>query len=353
MMKTTALLLLVALAFSAFAIAQPPPPAPGLPPPPPRPEMAPTGPHLGLLETAQIRLSAMSLMVLGRALSPEEQDQIALANEVADLLGIEGRNFIGPLTELARAPGIFQESIRALQRGEYQQAQQGLWHTLCLLPDAKIAHRELATAYFHLDDLDNGHSHWAVSAGYIPAEDDIFVGLVKLSATDEALSKSRLPEVIPARQEEMPSVATVARTYAGLYLVDKPELGEAAWQAMPQEYLQAAPYVDLAAATVAEICIAAVEVLMDGDGLARRQEAREALLFAAIGACDGHWVEGCLYPLMSANAKVEDENFARLIALANTIVLCVMTGTDLPDDFVQTAEKLPDLRLLQALAARK
>ncbi len=350
MIKTALPLLTAAFILSVVvAVAQPPP----LIPLPLEPGLTPASPEIGLLEAARGRLSAMGLMVLGRELSREEQGQIALARDVADLLGIERRNFIGPLSELAQRPGILQESIRALRRGEYQQAQAGLWYAVCLLPDAKIVHRELAAAYLQLDELDKARGHWSVSVGYIPTEDDVFVGLVRLSATDEQLAQSQLPEKMPVSQLEMPSLATIARVCAVLYLVDKPGVVEGLWETVPQEHVQNAPYVDLAAATVAELTVAAVEVMFDGDEFDRRQEAKEALLLAAIGACDGRWVEDCLRGLTSAKNMVNDDSVTRLIALAEGIVRSVISGEALPEDVAKAAEELLDLRLLQVLAERQ
>lgn len=379
MTKTAVALLLVAIGCCcAVAVAQPPPPPPpavGLP------TMLVPPVEIGLLAAAQSRIGALGLMTVGRALSKDEQAQIQDAHEVAELLGAGGRNFLGPISKLARERGIFQESIRALQRGEYQQAQLGLWYTVCILPDAKIVHRELATAYLQIGDFGNARGHWAVSVGYTPPEDEVFVGLVKMTATDDEFSQSRLPELLPTREDRMPSIATLSRPRAALSLAGNRELADGGQLAVEKQLEGDNKYPELAAAAVVELTLAAAKALMEGENFAGRSQVVERLHVAAINACDGN-LAGCANrlwrdrrsPRFDAGGPVEKRTGAahdrpmslrwvplfddgsragKLVTVAHAIAYhsASYQVVPLPAEVREEAEQMTDLPVLQALLA--
>ena len=356
MTKTAVALLLVVIGLCSVAVAQPPPPPP--PPPPPVAMPMPVPPvEIGLLAAAESRIGALGLMTVGRALSKDEQAQIADAHEVAELLGAGGRNFLGPISKLARERGVFQESIRALARGQHGHAVVGLCYCLTLFPDAKIVHRELAKACLRHEmfatleqENDVAILHWAVATGHIPEEDELFVSLIKLSLVNWKSEAAEIPEQGPGPLIE-DSIVTVSRARAALSLAGKDKFADEV-QLETEERLEGDnKYPELAAATVVELSLAAAQALLEGGDFAGRSEAVEGLQLAGIAACDGKWVD-CRRRLTGARMLRDREQASRLMEMAFAVAQSLWSpGHQLPPEVREAAEQMTDFPVLQALLA--
>ena len=354
MTKTTALLLLVALVFSAFANAQPPPRIPPPPPPPPDLVIRDVGADIGLLAAAASRIGALGLMTVGRELTKDEQAQIDDAHQVAELLGAGGRNFLGPISKLAQERGIFQESIRALQHGEYQQAGVGLVHCLVLFPDAKILWRELAEVWLRLEDAESAAGCLAAAVGYIPREDEVFVALIKMSLVNWEFEEAKIPEKGPDMPQPRASIATLSRARAALSLAWSRELADEVQLGIEKRLEGDNKSPELAAAVVVELSLAAAKALMEGDDFPGRSEAVEGLHLAAIGACDGNWASFLRLLALARELPITEhrEQARKLIDVAVAVAYLVLyPDHELPPEVREAAENMTDFPVLQAFLA--
>ncbi len=348
MAKTAVALLLVVIGLCTVAVAQPPPP----PPPPPHLIPMPVPPvEIGLLAAAEARIRALSLMTAMRELTKDEQAQIADAQQVGELLGAGGRNFLGPIAKLARERGVFQESIRALARGEYQQAALGLAHCLVLFPNAKILYRELGEVFLKLDDTPGAAGFWAGAIGVIPPEDEIFVSLIKMSLANWEFEDAKIPQVLPPMPQPRTSIATLSRARAAFSLSGNDKLADEVRADIEKWVEGDNKYPELAAATVVELTLAAAKALRDGEDFAGRAEAVESLQLAAIAACDGMW-SGCVDRLWADRELTDQEQVTKLMGVA----MAATHSAFIPDhglhpEVREAAEKMTDFPVLQALLA--
>ena len=358
MTKTAVPLMLVAIGLCSVAVAQPPPPPPKPPPPPPPAMSVFAAPPVetGLLAAAESRIGALGLMTVMRELTKDEQAQIQDAHQVAELLGAGGRNFLGPISKLARERGIFQESIRALQRGQYQQAALGLAHCLVLFPNAKILYRELGEVFLKLDDAPAAAGFWAGAIGVSPPEDETFVSLIKMSLLNWEFEDAKIPEKAPALLQSQPSIATLSRACAALSLSENDKLAAEALAKIQKRLEGDNKYPELAAAAAVELSLAAAQALLEGEDFPGRAEAVERLHLSAIAACDGALVSGFLNRPGSARwvpLRDDGEQVGKLMDMAHAIAYysAPFPVRTLSAEVREAAEKMTDFPVLQALLA--
>ena len=308
---------------------------------------------IGLLSRAEQLIDAKRLMVVGRELTGDEHQQIAVADAVGAIMGTPGASGLSAIPDLARERGILQESLRALTRGEFEAAQRGLFYTLAVFPDAKIVHACIAEMFRASGaDAQASRAHWAMSAGAIPTEDLLFVGLVKVSAGDPELQDTQLPGDLALLSEMQPSVVTFARAWPALTMARHPELaGEVkadVVRTVAGDEAQAIPYPELAAVAVVELAdqaSMAMSFSSDGPGRIRANAA-----MAAIAACDGRWSEECVPLLEEALADSPLPDAKALIEHALAIARAVEAGRKWkPDGSLPDRYELP---ITRALAAR-
>jgi hypothetical protein len=347
MAKTACALLLVAIGCCTVAVAQPPPPPPPLAIAPPTMLAPPV--EIGLLAAAQSRIGALGLMTVGRELTPDEQAQIQDAQEVTELLGVPGRNFLGPISELARQRGVFQEAIRALARGNYRQASLGLAHCLVSFPNAKILYRELAEIFLKRDDAVAAAGFCASGIGVIPPEDDTFVSLIKMSLATWEFEDDKIPQTLPDSPQSRTSIATLSRTRAGLSMAGHDTLADEVRVDIEKWLEGDNEYPALAAAVVVELTLAAAQALLEGEDFAGRSELVESLHLAGVAACDGKW-EDCLQYLMSGKEQTDQEQVTKLLDLTIPVTISGFSPRhQLPPEVREVAEKMTDFPVLQAL----
>lgn len=310
---------------------------------------------IGLLSRAEQLIAGKRLMVLGRELSPAEQRKIGLADEVGAIFGVTGMNNLPDLPNLASSRGVFQESLRALTRGEFEAAQRGLFHTLAVFPDAKIVHACIADMFRASGaDAQASRAHWAMSAGSIPTEDLLFVGLVKVSAGEPELQETTLPDDLGVLSEMEPSVATFARAWPALTMARHSELaGEVkadVVRTVAGDEAGAIPYPELAAVAIAELAEQACMVMGLSSDLEPPRRIGANTAMATIAACDGRWAEECI-PLLEATLTDRPLPAAKaLIEHALAIARAVEAGRMWrPEGGLPDAYELP---ITRALAAR-
>lgn len=319
----------------------PPPPAMDTPEPPAIPQ-AETGPDtavdIGLISSAQRHLANVGLMVVSRELTPEEQEQMQRGHAVGELLGLGGRNFIGNLASAAAQRGTIQEAIRDLEAGETQAAIDGLKAAIAELPDAKILHRLIASAYSRAGNPDSAFDHRIATLGSIPAEDLIFVDLVRtVSAVDEADEYEKI--TIPPEQQAA-SVVTVARMVLGAMLFNHmQQAGELLDRAGTIDTSNT-PAGDLAAAAMAELAYTALPLLEEVEDFTGRNEMPESIIFAGVAATDGRWGEHA-FPRISEAASLAPEGDAGDVVRAmDALVGSVLgIGEGRMAEIAQVAEK--------------
>ncbi len=306
--------------------------------------------EIGLLAAAQSRIGALGLMTVGRELTPDEQAQIQDAHEVAELLGVPGRNFLGPISELARQRGVFQEAIRALARGNYRQASLGLAHCLVSFPNAKILYRELGEIFLKRDDAVAAAGFCASGIGVIPPEDDTFVNLIKMSLATWEFEDDKIPQTLPDIPQSRSSIATLSRTRAGLSMAGHDTLADE-MRVDIEKWLEGDnEYPALAAAAVVELTLAAAQALLEGAEVPGRSQAVDDLHLAGIAACDGPPWADYLDRLMSVRALTDQEQVTKLMELAVAVANSTfLPDSDLPPEVREVAEKMTDFPVLQAL----
>ncbi len=313
------------------------------------------GYDIGLLSRAEQLIGAKRLMTLGRELTADEQRQIAVADTVGAIFGASGQSYLTSMTNLVARRGIFQESLRALTRGEFEAAQRGLLYTLAVFPDAKIVHACIAEMFRASGaDAQASRAHWAMSAGSIPTEDLLFVGLLKVSAGEPELQETELPGDLALLSEMQPSVVTFARAWPALMLARHTELaGEVkadVVRTVAGDEAQAIPYPELAAVAVVELADQAFMAMSPSSDPDRVGRIRGNAAMAAIAACDGRWAEECVPLLEEALADSPLPDARALIEHALAIARAVEAGRkwkpegDLPDRY--------ELPITRALAAR-
>ncbi len=336
------------------AVAHAQPALPGFPPAPPFEELALQGPQIGLLANAREALPAKSLMVLGRQLTPEELKAISRADEVAEVLGIPGQNYLGSMAHLAVAPGAFQYGVIASQRGDNAQAAEALEVAARTFPDAKIVHRYLGKVYRTLGDTDTAMRHLTTSIGYIPLEDEIFATIISSNA--ELLPELGPPPTQGSSANPPASVATLARSVAALLMFGRDTDASQIYADITARNATDTTYPELAAAAVTELASMAMERVLEMEELeAQDEEASVNFLMAAIGACDGRWRQDCLPNLDIALTLSDDEEIQPLIICAIEIASRVISGAwegphgMVPDSARTVAGRYPDAFILQKL----
>lgn len=311
------------------------------------------GYDIGLLSRAEGLIGAKRLMTLGRELTADEQRQIAVADTVGAIFGASGQSYLTSMTNLVAGRGIFQEALRALTRGEFEAAQKGLFYTLAVFPDAKIVHACIAEMFRASGaDAQASRAHWAMSAGSIPTEDLLFVGLVKVSAGEPELQETTLPDDLGVPSEMQPSVATFARAWPALTMARHSELaGEVKTdvvRTVAGDEAGAIPYPELAAVAVVELAheaSMAMSLSSDDPGRIRANAA-----MAAIAACDGRWAEECIPLLEAALADRPFPKAEELVRDAMAIAEAVAVGKRWKPE--RELPRVPELPITRALAAR-
>jgi len=311
------------------------------------------GYDIGLLSRAEQLIDAKRLMVVGRELTGDEHQQIAVADAVGAIMGTPGASGLAPMSDLAWQRGIFQEALRALTRGEFEAAQKGLFYTLAVFPDAKIVHACIAEMFRASGaDAQASRAHWAMSAGAIPTEDLLFVGLVNVSAGEPELQETTLPDDLGVLSEMEPSVATFARAWPALMLARHTELaGEVqadVVRTVASDEAQAIPYPELAAVAVVELADqASMAMSLSSDD---PEWIRANAAMAAIAACDGRWSEECIPLLEAALAERPFPKAEELIRDAMGIAGAVAVGNRWKPE--RELPRVPELPITRALAAR-
>ncbi len=310
---------------------------------------------IGLLSRAEHLIAAKGLMVLGRELSGDEQRAISLADEIGAMMGVSGRSSLGPMAELARQAGVFQEAVRALVRGDHEQAARGLLYVLGVFPDAKIVHACLFEVFAAAGaDPQAIRGHWALSCGHIPSEDLMLLGLVRASATDPDLQQTQLPENLQQLSQMNPSIATFGRAWAGLLLAGHEDLAGMVkadvLSALTADDAGEIAYPELAAAAVVELTDAAIGATRPPSEPTTASGGADHLAMAAIAACDGRWTEECIPLIEAALPHGAQPDMRMLIECALAIAKAVEAGTPW-----RPAGSLPErheLPVTAALAAR-
>lgn len=313
------------------------------------------GYDIGLLSRAEQLIAGKRLMVLGRELSPAEQRQIAVADAVGAIMGTPGASGLAPMSDLAWQRGIFQEALRALTRGEFEAAQRGLFYTLAVFPDAKIVHACIAEMFRAAGaDAQASRAHWAMSAGSIPSEDLLFVGLVKVSAGEPELQETTLPDDLGVLSEMEPSVVTFARAWPALTMARHSELaGEVkadVARMVAADEAATVPYRELAAVAVVELAHEASMAMSVSSDWERPARVRDNALQACIAACDGRWAEECIPRLEAALSAKLFPNAEELLRDAIAIAGAVAVGKRWKPE--RKLPGVPELPITRALAAR-
>jgi len=301
------------------------------------------GYDIGLLSRAEGLIGAKRLMTLGRELTADA------------IFGASGQSYLTSMTNLVAGRGIFQEALRALTRGEFEAAQKGLFYTLAVFPDAKIVHACIAEMLRASGaDAQASRAHWAMSAGSIPPEDLLFVGLVKVSAGEPELQDTQLPAELALMSEMQPSVATFARAWPALTMARHSELaGEVkadVVRTVAADEAGAIPYPELAAVAIAELAEQACMVMGLSSELERPGRICATTAMAAIAACDGRWAEECIPLLETALAERPLPKAEELVRDAMGIAGAVAVGNRWKPE--RELPRVPELPITRALAAR-